>query len=66
MGKVKCDSCNAEVTSAHAFLHDGRTYCPECAAEHLRREHSREVAELDRDLVKHSAEAKRAHTYKTY
>lgn len=77
MKKMKCAACNAEIVRADAFEHDGKTYCAECVVEHLKRDHSLEVnleakrqasaeAELERDRVKYSPEAKKAHTYKTY
>ena len=77
MNKVKCTPCNEEIVRADAFEHDEKTYCTECVIEHLKEGHSLEAnleaikqasasAELELDKAKHTPEAKRVHTYKTY
>jgi len=39
LGKVRCAECDAEIKDAEAFVHEGKTYCPECTVEHVRAKH---------------------------
>ena len=77
MEEVKCASCNKEIGDEDVFEHEGKSYCSECIVEHVKRKHVKRkhpleperegpAAELEYEKAKHSPEAKRAHTYKSY